>query len=140
MTEHISITSRRWLLAAATPAVLVLSGVAVAAPATINRDAELIDLCAEFEVLERKAVAALATNNEDQDRADAAAEAIDREQAPIVDAITACRPTTLAGFTALANIVVLLNLELIKISPTQGCTDERLLQVMLRGMTGRAAA
>ncbi len=140
MAEHIPTTSRRWLLAAATPAVLVLSGVAVAAPATINPDAELIALCAEFEVLERKAVVALATNNEDQDRADAAAEAIDREQAPIVAAITACRPTTLAGFTALANIVVLLNLELIKISPTQGCTDERLLQVMLRGMTGRAAA
>jgi len=33
-----------------------------------------------------------------------------------------------------------LNLELIKISPTQGCTDERLLQVMLRGMLGRESA
>ncbi len=131
--------NRRKLLSTA-PAAVVLAGTDAAAAHAAQPDAKLIALCAEYEVLERKAVAALATNDEDQDRADAVAEAIDREQAPIVAAITACCPTTLAGFTALANIVVLLNLELIKISPTQGCTDERLLQVMLRGMLGRESA
>jgi len=121
--------NRRKLLSTA-PAAVVLAGTDAAAAHAAQPDAKLIALCAEYEVLERKAVAALATNDEDQDRADAVAEAIDREQAPIVAAITACCPTTLAGFTALANIVVLLNLELIKISPTQGCTDERKRLVM----------
>ncbi len=132
--------NRRDLLAAAPPAALALSGVAVAAPATVNPDAALISLCAKFEALERKAEAALATNDEEQDRADAIAETIHQEQAPIVAAITACRPTTLAGFTALANIAVLWSPELIRVSPIQGDTGERLLQVMLRGMTGRVAA
>ncbi len=130
--------NRRKLLSTA-PAAMVLAGTDAAAAHTAQPDAELIALCAEFEVLERKAVAALATNDEDQDRADAVAEAIDREQAPIVAAITACRPTTLAGFTALATIAVLWSPELIRVSPIQGDTGERLLQVMLRGMAGRAA-
>ena len=131
-------TSRRRLLAAAP--FLALPGAALAASAGSDPDAVLLGLCAEFEALEHKFIASLAKNNKEQDRADAICDAIYHEQAPIVTAITACCPTTLAGFTALANIVVLLNPELIKISPTQGCTDERLLQVMLRGMMGRAAA
>ncbi len=130
--------NRRKLLSTA-PAAMVLAGTDAAAAYTAQPDAELIALCAEFEVLERKAVAALAMNDEDQDRADAVAEAIDREQAPIIAAITAICPTTLAGFTALATIAVLWSPELIRISPIQGDTGERLLQVMLRGMTGRAA-
>lgn len=140
MTEHAHTTSRRNLLATATPAVLVLSGVAVAAPATINPDAKLVALCSEFEALERKAVVALSTNDEDQDRADAVAEAIYREQAPIVAAITACPPTTLAGFTALASTAVLWRPELIEASSTQGDTGERLIWALLCGMTGRATA
>ncbi len=139
MVTHKHITSRRQLLASA-PTALALSGAAVAAPSTINSDAALIALCAEFEALEHKAIAAFATTDEEQDHADAVADTIDHEQAPIVTAITACRPTTLAGFTALANIAVLWNPELIKVSATQGCTGERLIQVVLRGLTGRATA
>lgn len=132
--------NRRDLLAAAPPAALALSGVAVAAPATVNPDAALISLCAKFEALERKAEAALATNDEEQDRADAIAETIHQEQAPIVAAITACRPTTLAGFTALAGIAMLWRPELIEASPAQGDTGERLIAALVRGLTGGAAA
>ncbi len=142
MATHIPTTSRRWLLAAATPAVLMLSGVTVAAPATINPDAALIGLCAEFEALERKieatfgGIAAIA----DDDSADAATEALRVEQDPIIDAITACRPTTLAGFTALAGIAMLWRPELIEASPAQGDTGERLIAALVRGLTGGAAA
>ena len=47
MAEHTHIPSRRGLLAAA-PAILALSGAAVAAPAAQNPDAELIRVCQQF--------------------------------------------------------------------------------------------
>jgi hypothetical protein len=140
-----STTSRRRLLAAAPPAVLALSSTAFAAPATINPDAELIGLCAKFEVLERKVEAAFASltiESTDAEEADANAinDAIHHEQAPIVAAITARRPATLVGFTALANIAVMINPMLVDGAPTDGDYSNRLIRVMLRGMTGRAAA
>ncbi len=133
-----STTSRRRLLAAAP--VLALPGAALAASAGSDPDAVLLGLCAEFGALEHKYIASLAKNDEEQDRANAICDAIYREQAPIVAAITACHPTTLAGFTALANIVVVVDPMLVDFVPTDGCYGDRLLRVMLRGMVGRAAA
>ena len=100
----------------------------------------LLGLCAEFEALEHKYIASLAKDDEEQDRADVICNAIYREQAPIVAAITACRPTTLAGVIALANVAVMANPMLVDVASTDGCYGDRLLQVMLRGMVGRAAA
>jgi len=131
--------NRRKLLFTA-PAAVVLAGTDVAAAHAVQPDADLIALCAEFEALERRLTASLAKNNEEQHRADAICDAIWHEQAPIVAAITACCPTTLAGFTALANVAVMVNPMLVDFAPTDGCYGDRLLQVMLRGMTGRAAA
>ncbi len=131
-------TSRRRLLA--TAPVLALPGAALAASAGSDPDAVLLGLCAEFEALEHKYIASLAKNDEEQDRANVICNAIYHEQAPIVAAIIACRPTTLAGFTALANIVVVVDPMLVDFVPTDGCYGDRLLQVMLRGMVGRAAA
>jgi hypothetical protein len=131
--------NRRKLLSTA-PAAVVLAGTDAAAAHAAQPDAKLVALCAEFEVLERKFIASLAKNNEEQDRADAICDAIYHEQAPIVAAITACCPTTLTGFTALANVAVMVNPMLVDVAQTDGDYSERLLQVMLRGMTGRAAA
>ena len=139
MAKHTHTTSRRRLLAAA-PAALALPCAAHAASAGSDPDAVLLGLCAEFEALEHEYIASLAKNDEEQDRADAICNAIYREQAPIVAAITACRPTTLAGFTALANLAMMVDPILVDFVPTHGCYGDRLLQVMLRGMVGRAAA
>ncbi len=140
MATHTHTTSRRSLLSAVSPTALLLSGVAVAAPAAVNPDAELIGLCAEFEALHRKADAALAKDDAEQERADVITDAIYHEQAPIVAAITACRPTTPAGFTALANVAALANPMLIDGPPTWGDYSERALRVLLRGILGRVAA
>ena len=123
----------------------MLSGVVVAAPATVNPDTALIGLCAKFEALEGKVEAAFASltiESTDAEEADANAvnDAIYHEQAPIVAAITACRPATLAGFTALTNIAVMINPMLVDGAPTDGDYSNRLIRVLLRGMTGRAAA
>ena len=135
------VTSRRSLLNAAVPAAMMLTGAgigtAVAAHA-VQPDAELIALCADFDVLERKLQAAYigVTTAAESARADAVAERVADEQAPILDAITACRPSTLAGFKALAVSLALWDTELLKGDPMQGCTDERLMLTLVRSMVG----
>lgn len=131
---------RRNLLSAVPPAALALSGAAAAAPAPINPDAKLLGLCAEFAALERKMDATFVgdTTFADEDRAEEIRGVIRAEEVPIVAAIVACRPTTFAGFTALASSAALRNPELIYGSSTQGDTSERLIRVLLRAMLGRA--
>ncbi len=134
------VTSRRQLLNVA-PAALVLAsagiGTAVAVRAS-QPDAELVALCAAFDALEHKLQAAYVgvETAADSDRADAVAERVADEQAPILDAITACRPSTLAGFKALAGSLALWDTELLKSDPMQGCTDERLMLTLVRSMVG----
>jgi len=132
--------NRRKLLAAV-PALTALgcAGAAAAAPVA---DAELIRLCAEFDALEHKLQASYEgiVTDAGWDAADVVADAVREEQAPILDAITACRPSTLAGFTALAGSLALWDNELLKGDPMQGCTNDRLALVLFRGMIGRAVA
>ena len=130
--------NRRRLLSTV-PAVMALagSGTAVAAQA-LQPDARLIALCAEFDTLEHKLRAAFAdiTTAADQDRADAMTGTVSDEQAPILDAITALRPSTLAGFKALAGSLALWDAELLKGDPMEGLTDERLTLVLVRSLVG----
>ncbi len=135
-----STTSRRRLLAAATPAVLALSGAAVAAPAAHNLDAELIGLCADFDALERRidalfeGVSALAF-----EAADAAACVIEVDQRRVLDRICALTPSTDEGCRTVARSLALLapdyGLPSVYVTATM---DERLANLLARGMMGRA--
>ena len=144
MAEHAYTTSRRQLHAGA-PAALVLSGAAAAAPAPAapNPDADLIALCAQLDALER---AYLATDFAADDHtpagnaAEAERERIAAAQEPIVDAICASPPRTLAGAAALAHSLALWDAELFKKGGEGHCTDDRLIVALVRGLTGRAWA
>lgn len=140
-TPDSTTTSRRLLLATA-PTALTLSGAAIAAPTTLSPDATLIALCAKFDAVEHKFAAALLNLGRDAEEEclDAARDAAKDEQVPILDAITACHPTTLAGFAALVNTLALLDGELVKGDPTRGYTNERLMQVLFRGLMEGVAA
>ena len=135
---------RRKFLSATGPVALALAGapavaaVHVTAPSAPDPDARLIALCGEFDALEHKLRAAFTdiTTAADQDRADAMAGTVSDDQAPILDAITALRPSTLAGFKALAGSLVLWDTELLKSDPTEGYTDERLALVLVRSLVG----
>ena len=137
-----STTSRRRLLAAATPAVLALSGAAVAAPAAHNPDAELIAHCADFDTLERRidalfeGVSALTF-----EAADAAACVIEVDQRRVLDRICALTPATDEGCRAVARSLALLapdyGLPSVYVTATM---DERLVNLLARGMMGRPVA
>ena len=132
--------NRRKLLSTVAPAALALSGVAAAAPVTVNPDAQLLGLCAEHEALYHKADAALAKNDDEQERADAITNAIYDEQSIIVVAITACRPTTPAGFVALAQVATMANPMLIDAPWPLDDDGGKVLRVLLCGILGRNAA
>ena len=132
--------NRRKLLSTVAPAALALSGVAAAASVTVNPDAGLLALCAEYEALDRKSVAALAKDDEEQERADAITNAIHDEQSAIVAGITACRPTTPAAFVALAKVATIANPMLIDDPLAHGDHSEKALRVLLCGILGREPA
>jgi len=140
------VSARRAFLAggvAATASAAVMASIesATGAP-SVSSDAELIGLCAVFDALEHKLQASYEgiVTDAGWDAADVVADAVREEQAPILDAITACRPSTLAGFTALAGSLALWDTELLEGDPMQGCTNDRLALVLFRGMIGRAVA
>ncbi len=137
-----STTSRRRLLAAAPPAVLALSSTAFAAPIASNPDAELIGLCADFDALERRIDALFeGASALEFDAADATACVIEVDQRQVLDRICALTPATDEGCRAVARSLALL-------APDYGlpsvyvtaCMDERLANLLARGMMGRAAA
>ncbi len=137
-----STTSRRRLLAAATPAVLALSGAAVAAPTAHNPDAELIGLCADFDALERRIDALFeGVSALEFDAADAVASVIEVDQRRLLDRICTLTPSTDEGCKALAQSVVLLSPDYADPAlPVMGTMDERLANTLVRGMMGRAVA
>ena len=141
MAEHAHTTSRRSLLAGA-PAVLAPSSVATVPPGPPNLDAGLIALCAAFDVLERRYQANFADveTEAEWDIADAEADLIRAEQDPIVDAITACRPSTLAGFQAVAQSLALWDLELLKQARSEACVNDRLAAHLVGSLLGSAVA
>ena len=128
-------------LAAGSAALLGLAGTGAAAPAdAASPDAELIQLCAAFDALEREFQAtdfnslpytpAAIVAEAEQDRLTAA-------QQPYLDRICACRPTTLAGAMALASTLVSLDPENIRQHAARGYTPDRLMLALLYGLTGR---
>ncbi len=136
-------TSRRSLLAVAGPAALVLGGAAAAAPAVSSPDAELVALCARLDALEREFLAtdfAAMPNTPEGDHAEAEQDRIADAQAPIVDAICARPPRTAAGAAAVAHSLALWDAELFRDAGPGGYTNKRLVAVLVRGLTGRAAA
>lgn len=133
------VLSRRGLASGGAALLALASTAAIATP--VSPDAELVRLCAAFDVLERQYQEGFAgvETGEEWDRADAAADVINEQQAPILDAICACRPSTLEGFRALANSLALWDAELLKNVPGEGDTNDRLAVVLFRGMLGRQA-
>ena len=107
---------------------------------TVNPDAELLALCAEYEALECKIVAAnvgCILANEDHIYAELS-KPRDRQEA-IIEAIVAAPPATPAGFAAVVDLLVIWNPQLMEANPALD-TIERLTQTLCRGILGRAAA
>ncbi len=131
--------NRRKLLSTVAPAALALSGVAAAASVTVNPDAELLALCAEYEALECKIIAAnVGSTLATEDRIFEAMSGTRDRQDAIVDVIVAAPPTTPAGFAAVVRLLVIWNPDLLKDKSTQD-TSERLTQALCRGIAGRGA-
>ena len=132
--------NRRKLLSTVAPAALVLSGVAAAAPVTVNPDAQLLGLCAEYEALYHEIDAAnvgatLAT----EDGIYEAMTGRRDEQDAIIPAIVAAPPTTPAGFAAVVGLLVLREPWSIESSQAED-TDAWLRLALYRGILGRNAA
>jgi len=106
-------------------------------------DAELIALCAQLDTLEREFLATdfgarpytPAANHAEAEQA-----RILDAQAPIVDAICARPPQTVAGAVAVAHSLALWDAELFRQGGPDGDTNERLVALLVRGLTGRAGA
>ncbi len=140
------VSARRAFLAggvAATASAAVMASVesATGAP-SVSPDAELIGLCAHFDALERcidalfEGVSAL-----EFDAADAAACVIEVGQRQVLDRICALTPATDEGCRAVARSLALLALDYglpnVYVTATM---DERLANLLARGMMARAAA
>ncbi len=134
-----STSTRRGLLGGA--AVLAVAPGGPALPA--HPDAELIALCAKLDALEREYLATdfgAKPNSPADDQAEAERARITDAQAPIVDAICARSPQTTAGAVAVARSLALWDGDLFRNGGPDGCTNERLVAVLVRGLTGRAGA
>ena len=135
---------RRALLtgSAAAVAAMATGAVALAGAAPAGSDAELIALCADFDALERRIDALFeGVSALDFDAADAAACVIEVDQRRVLDRICALTPVTDNGCRALARSLTLLapdyGLPNIYVAATM---DERLANLLARGMMGRAGA
>ncbi len=102
-------------------------------------DADLIALCAQLDALEREYLATdfgATPNAPADDHAEAERARIADAQAPIVDAICARPPQTTAGAVAVAHSLALWDGDLFRNSGPDGYTNERLVAVLVRGLTG----
>ncbi|MGI4794898.1 MAG: hypothetical protein ACRYG8_12650 [Janthinobacterium lividum] len=152
MAEHAHITpplSRRRSLFAAASAVVLGSGITAGAAASVadlvpaEPDADLIRLCAAFDVLERRRqhAANSARTNEQEKVADRVWEEVCREQAPMLTRMCSLPCTTLAGLGALAASLVLWDSGEMNVQEddVQGLTIDRLTTAVLRAaLAGRA--
>ncbi len=108
-----------------------------------NPDADLIALCAKLDALEREFLAtdfSARPHTPAADHAEAEQARIEDAQAPIVDAICARPPQTIAGAVAVANSLALWDGELFRNGGPDGCINERLIAVLIRSLTGREGA
>lgn len=102
-------------------------------------DAELIALCAEFDILEREFLATDFGAEADTpagDHADAEQERIQEAQTELADRICGMRIDTLDGARALARTMALNNLDLFRRASPDGCTNERLVGALVGGLIG----
>lgn len=146
-------TSRRTLgagLFAIMAGSVITSGIAAGAAASVtdpippSPDAELIALCAEFDVLERHRQQACntAVTMEEDAAADLVWTEVRRQQAPMLNRMCTLPCTTLAGLGALAASLVLWDSGEMDVQEddVQGLTINRLTTAMLRAaLAGRAA-
>ncbi len=140
------VSARRAFLAggvAATASAAVMASIesATGAP-SVSSDAELIALCADFDALERRIDALFeGVSALEFDAADAAACVIEVDQRQVLDRICALTPATDEGCRAVARSLALLapdyGLPSVYVTATM---DERLANLLARGMMGRAAA
>jgi len=106
-------------------------------------DADLIALCAQLDALEREFLATdfgAMPNTPADDHAEAEQARIADAQAPIVDAICARPPQTAGGAVAVAHSLALWDGDLFRQGGPDGYTNERLVAVLVRSLTGRAGA
>ena len=137
--------SRRAALAGGGAAVAALSLRAAFPPSLppTSPDAELIGLCAAFDALERRIDALFdgSLSASTFEAADAAACVIEVEQRQVLDRICALTPATDDGCKAVARSLALLapdyGLPSVYVAATM---DERLANLLARGMMGRGAA
>lgn len=134
------ITSRRALFAAAS-SVVIGTGVTAGAAASVadfaeTPDAELIRLCTEFDVLERRRqhAANTARTMEEDNLADLVWADISRIQDPMLDRMCSLPCVTLAGLGALAASLMLWDSGELSISEddTEAPANERLTAALLR--------
>ena len=133
--------SRRHL-AAGGAALLSLAGARAKASADpVSPDEALIAHCAAFDALEEHFLAT-EFDNPPGTPAEAAAMAermrLVAAQQYFLDKICASRPTTLEGCRALAHTLVSQDRELLEQKAANGYQPDRLLLVLLGGLTGRA--
>ncbi len=105
-------------------------------------DAALIAHCDQLDVLERAYLATDFAADDGTPAGDAAEvqrERIVMAQEPIVDAICASPPRTLAGAVAVAHSLALWDAELLKGTGEGNCTDSRLIAALVRGLTASAS-
>lgn len=151
MAEHAHITppaSRRRTLFAAAGAVILGGGISSGVAASVadyaeTSDAELIRLCAEFDVLERRRqnVANSAKTIEEETAADLVWAEISLQQDPMLDRICSLPCVTLAGIGALAATLMLWDSDELSIheDDTLAPANDRLTAALLRAtLAGRA--
>ena len=134
---------RRAVLAGSAAVAALSSGVAFPpSPPPPNPDVELIGLCAAFDVLERRIDALFdGVSALDFEAADAAACVIEVGQRRVLDRICALSPSTDEGCCALARSLALLSPDYADPSwPAAPTMNERLANVLVRGMMGRVSA
>ncbi len=101
-------------------------------------DAELIAVCAEFDVIERHInshYAGGSRNIEDDEERDAAIAPMEEAQAPLLERIIALRATTLDGFMARARTLALWDLDAMRQIGPGHYLEDRMLAALLRDMT-----
>lgn len=138
---------RRSLLSAAA-AVTVGSGIVAGIAASVadyteTPDAELIRLCAEFDVLERhrQQVTNAATTIEEDDIADRVWEDVRRQQGPMLDRICSLPCVTVAGLGALSASLMLWDRGEVTVAEDDPAapTNKRLMAALMRAtLAGRA--
>lgn len=143
-----AIASRRRTLFAAASAVVLGGGITAGAAASVadfaeQPDAELIRLCAEFDVLERRRqhVANSAKTMEEDAAADLVWKDISQRQDPLLDRICSLPCVTLAGIGALAATLMLWDSDELPIrkDDVEAPANDRLTAALLRAtLAGRA--